>query len=79
LLIFTRIRLDAALVGIFVTTLLATLFGGRMAGAANVRSQQAEGRIKAIKEAEEIENEVEALDTDTLKRRATKWVRKTNG
>jgi hypothetical protein len=72
-----RIKLYAALVGLFVTTLLATWFGGRMTGAANTKAKQAEGRVKAIKQAEEIENEIEALDIDALKRRSTKWVRNT--
>jgi hypothetical protein len=70
-----RIKIYLALFVLFVTTLLATWFGGRMTGAANIKAKQAEGRVKAIKEAEEIENEVEALDVDTLKRRAAKWVR----
>jgi hypothetical protein len=72
-----RIKLYAALVGLFVTTLLATWFGGRMTGAANTKAKQAEGRVKAIKQAEEIENEIEALDVDALKRRSAKWVRNT--
>jgi hypothetical protein len=70
-----RLKLYAALVGLFITTLAATWFGGRMTGAANVKAKQAEGRLRAVKEAGEIENEVEALDADTLKRRATRWVR----
>jgi hypothetical protein len=72
-----RLKLYAALVGLFVTTLLATWFGGRMTGAANTKTKQAEGRVKAMKQAEEIENEIEALDVDALKRRSTKWVRNT--
>jgi hypothetical protein len=72
-----RLKLYAALVGLFVTTLLATWFGGKMTGAANTKAKQAEGRVKAIKQAEEIENEIEALDVDALKRRSTKWVRNT--
>jgi hypothetical protein len=70
-----RLKLYAALVGLFITTLLATWFGGRMTGAANTKAKQAEGRVKAMKQAEEIENEIEALDIDALKRRSTKWVR----
>lgn len=31
--------------------------------------------LRAVREAMEVENEVEALDRDTLKRRAAKWVR----
>ena len=34
-----------------------------------------EDTLAAIRKAEEIENEIEALDHDTLKSRARKWVR----
>jgi hypothetical protein len=70
-----RLKVYAALIGLFITTLAATWFGGKMTGAANVKAKQAEGRLRAVKEAEGISNEVEALDVDTLKRRATRWVR----
>lgn len=40
-----------------------------------MRVKVAEKRVKAIQEAQEVRNEVEALDTDTLKQRATRWVR----
>jgi hypothetical protein len=70
-----RLKLYAALIGLFITTLAVTWFGGRMTGAANVKAKQAEGRLRAVKEAEGISNEVEALDVDTLKRRSAKWVR----
>jgi hypothetical protein len=70
-----RLKLYAVLIGLFITTLAATWFGGKMTGAANTKAKQAEGRLRAVKEAGEIENEVEALDADTLKRRATRWVR----
>jgi hypothetical protein len=70
-----RLKVYAALIGLFITTLAATWFGGKMTGAANVKAKQAERRLRAVKEAGEIENEVEALDADTLKRRSAKWVR----
>lgn len=73
-----RIKIYAALVGLFLTTLLVTWFGGRITGAANTKAKQVEGRIKTMKHAEDIANEVEALDVDTLKRRSVKWVRKSN-
>jgi hypothetical protein len=34
-----------------------------------------EDRLKAIKKADEVENEVEALNPDDLRKRASKWVR----
>lgn len=45
-------------------------------GEEKVRRQLADKRLKAIKEAEDVRSEVEALDRDTLRDRATVWVRK---
>ena len=70
-----RLKVYAALIGLFITTLAATWFGGKMTGAANVKAKQAEARLRAVKEAEGISNEVEALDVDTLKQRSTRWLR----
>jgi hypothetical protein len=70
-----RLKVYAALIGLFITTLAATWFGGRMTGAANVKAKQAEGRLRAVKEATDIKNEVEALDQETLKARAKTWIR----
>lgn len=45
-------------------------------GEDRARSQITEKRLKAIKEAQDVRNEVEAFDRDTLRGRATVWVRK---
>lgn len=58
-----------------IAGLVGIWFGGRRAGASAVRAKQNEAQIKAVAEANEVRNEVEALDRDSLKRRATKWVR----
>lgn len=58
-----------------VSGVVAIWFGGKKAGKTDIKLKQAEERIKAIKEAEETRNEVEALDRDTLKSRARIWVR----
>lgn len=42
---------------------------------AKLRAKIEAKRRAAIEDAKEIRNEVEALDRDTLKRRAAKWVR----
>lgn len=44
-------------------------------GEARLRAKIEERRGTAIREAQEIENEVEALGTDDLKSRARRWVR----
>lgn len=70
-----RIRLYLVALGALIAAFVVAYFKGRADADAEQKAKQAEGRVKAIKEAEEIENEVEALDVDTLKRRSTKWVR----
>lgn len=44
-------------------------------GEQKVRAQITERRLETIKEAQDVRNEVEALDRDTLRGRATIWVR----
>jgi hypothetical protein len=58
-----------------VVPLVAMWFGGRKAAQADIKAEQAQRNLKTVVRAEEIENEVEALDIDTLKRRSVKWVR----
>lgn len=59
-----------------VAALLAGWFGGRKEGQTVVKAKALEARLKAVKEAEDVRNEVEAFDRDTLRGRATIWVRK---
>ena len=58
-----------------VAGFLAIWFGGRRSAKADIKAKQATARLKAAKEAEDVRNEVEALDRDALKRRAAGWVR----
>lgn len=44
-------------------------------GETRVRERMAEQQARAAREATEIRNEVEALDRDTLRDRASQWVR----
>ena len=59
-----------------VIALAASWFGGRKTTQAGIKAQIATARLKATEAAHEVENEVEALDVDALKRRAAVWVRK---
>ena len=74
---FTHIKLFLAAAGAFLLMVLTTWLSLKRAAAANEKVKVATGRIEAMKQAEEIENEVEALSVDDLKRRSAKWVRKT--
>lgn len=58
-----------------IAGLAAIWFGGKKAGVSSIKAKQNEARLEAVNEANEVRNEVEALDRDTLKRRAAKWVR----
>jgi hypothetical protein len=70
-----RIKLFFAVVGSFILMGLTTWLSLKRAAAAEQKAKQVENRIEVIHRAQEIENEVEALDIDDLKRRSTKWVR----
>ncbi len=74
---FMRIKIFFAAAGAFLLMVLTTWLSLKRASDANEKVKVATGRIEAMKQAEEIENEVEALDVDTLKRRSAKWVRET--
>lgn len=63
----------AVLVG--VVGFAAIWFSGKQSGISDAKQKQAEVRLEAEKRAQEIENEVEALDRDALKSRARRWVR----
>jgi hypothetical protein len=65
----------ASKLSLFVAMLTAMWFGGRKSAQADIKAKQAEKRLKAVKEAGEVQNEVEALDIDTLKQRSTRWLR----
>lgn len=71
----TRLKLWAAGVGAVITLLAASWFGGRKAAQADAIVRELEARLDAVKEAEEVRDEVEALDHDTLRKRAAVWVR----
>ena len=53
----------------------AIWFGGRKSAQNSIKLKQAETRLEAVKEAEDVRNEVEALDRESLKRRSARWVR----
>lgn len=65
--------LTAAFVAVIGFT--AIWFGGRKSANSDIKLKQAEARIEASREAENVRNEVEALDRDALKSRARHWVR----
>lgn len=50
----------------------------RKEGREEVRAEIVKSTLRAVRKADEVENEVEALDHDTLKRRASRWVRGTD-
>jgi hypothetical protein len=50
-----RLKVYAALIGLFITTLAATWFGGRMTGAANAKSKQKDDYIDTRKRMDEVD------------------------
>ena len=63
-------------IGVALASGLAVfLFGYHRAGKAH-KVEETEQRLEDIKEAQEVRNEVEALDDDGLAARAARWMRK---
>ena len=59
--------------------LVAVLLLAARLGQQSVKSLAAQETLRRVQEIQEIENEVQALDRDTLKSHARKWVRGVNG
>jgi type II secretory pathway component PulJ len=59
-------------------TLLAVLWLAARLGRHSAQSDAARETLRRVQEIQEIENEVQALDRDTLKSRARHWVRGVN-
>jgi Flp pilus assembly protein TadB len=58
--------------------LLAILWLAARLGRQSAKSDAARETLRRVQEIQEIENEVQALDRDTLKSHARKWVRGVN-
>ena len=59
--------------------LLAILWLAARLGRQSEKSAAARETLRRVQEIQEIENEIQALDRDTLKSHARKWVRGVNG
>ena len=70
-----RLKLWSAAAGLVIAALLASWFGGRKSAKIDIKAKADLATARAIRQVEEIENEVEALSPDALERRAAKWVR----
>lgn len=72
---FLKLKLYIAAIGAALLGLAAIYFRGRSAGADAAERKHLEGRIDAIKDAQEVQNEIDALDDTELSSRARSWVR----
>jgi membrane protein implicated in regulation of membrane protease activity len=70
-----RLKLWAAGMAAAFAALLSIWFGGRMSGKSDAKAKRTDERLKAMKQAEVIENEIEALDRDALRAHGRVWVR----
>lgn len=70
-----RFQLYAAVAVAFFLGVLGIRSKWISEGEEKVRNQITDKRLKAAKEAQEVRNEVDAFDRDTLRGRATIWVR----
>lgn len=74
-MISLRLKLYLAAAAAFILGVLGIRAKWVSDGEDRVRAQMADKRLKAMKEAQNVRNEVEAFDRDTLRGRATIWVR----
>lgn len=70
-----KLKLYAAAALAFMVGLIGIYLQGRRAGVDAVTAKTQKRRIDDIQAAREVENEIEALDNDELRRRASVWVR----
>jgi hypothetical protein len=70
-----RLKTWAALIGLVVTALGASWFGGRKSARTDTKIRRLEDDLATASRAKEIENEVEAMRPDALRERARRWVR----
>jgi hypothetical protein len=71
-----RFKLWVYAIGAAVFAIGLAYFKGRSAGGAAVRADHMANRLKDIKRAKEIDDELDALADPYLVDRATQWVRK---
>ena len=67
-----RLKVYAALIGLFITTLAATWFGGRMTGAANFKARASAKESKAMKRISDETQSHDSNDDDAN----LEWLRK---
>lgn len=74
-MISLRLKLYLAAAAAFILGVLGIRAKWIRDGEERVRNQIADKRLNTMKAAQEVRNEVEAFDRDTLRGRATVWVR----
>ena len=74
-MILTRWQLWAVVAAAFILGVLGVRAKWLSDGEEKLRERIEAKRADALRQAREVENEVEALDRDALKRRASVWVR----
>jgi hypothetical protein len=77
-MISLRLKLYLAAAAAFILGVLGIRAKWVSDGEERVRVRIADKRLKAMKEAQDVRNEVEAFDRGTLRERATIWVRGNN-
>jgi hypothetical protein len=76
LMILPRLQLYA-LVGLaFVAGLFGIYWRGVQRGIARAEVKVAQGRLRAMETAKEVEDEVRGLGSDALRERASRWLRR---
>jgi len=71
-MIFARLKLWAVAIGLFVTALAASWFGGRKAGKTDAKLEEAEDAVEGYALRNEVENRV-ARERDARERLRSDW------
>lgn len=71
-----RIKIWLYAIGAATVAVGLAYLRGRSAGADAVKADHMEDRIDAIQTAKEVEDEINQLDDDALRERASEWVRR---
>lgn len=73
--VIARLRLWLAAAGAVLSALAAIWLAGRKSARTDIKLQTAERDLEVMRRAEEVEDSVEGLTKEELRRRAKVWVR----
>lgn len=71
----TRVKIWLAAAGAFLTLLIGAWFAGKREGTQTAEARQVRRRVEAMKEAKDVEDEVNSLGSDERRDALARWMR----